>query len=266
MKDFKHLLRIKKSNHHARRSQCLRHRLIIRKLGHCLPARRAQMAQLQKHLQRQYNDRRLYWESRSFSRLASSSSCPSTITAILDSMGVERHSWPKAKCMSSKEFASWARPTLSSTSLLIHGHVALTVLSPHFVTCNSSRSTEIISHGLSLISQDGFDLRATHLQLQGDNCSKELKNNCILLWAAQQVAMKRLGSCTASFLSSGHSHEDIDALFSNYSAWFDRMGDLETPQAFQTALEKFMAVPEHRPYERIKKVMMMSRFRDWCPS
>jgi len=204
------------------------------------------MAQLQKHLQRQYND----WESRSFSRLASSSSCPSTITAILDSMG----------------FASWARPKLSSTSLLIHGHVALTVLSPHFVTCNSSRSTEIISHGLSLISQDGFDLRATHLQLEGDNCSKELKNNCILLWAAQQVAMKRLGSCTASFLSSGHSHEDIDALFSNYSAWFDRMGDLETPQAFQTALEKFMAVPEHRPYERIKKVMMMSRFRDWCPS
>jgi len=97
MKDFKHLLRIKKSNHHARCSQCLRHRLIIRKLGHCLPARRAQMAQLQKHLQRQYNDRRLYWERPSFSRLASSSSCPPTITAILDSMGVERHSWPKAK-------------------------------------------------------------------------------------------------------------------------------------------------------------------------
>lgn len=40
MKDFKHLLRIRKSNHHARCSQCLRHRLIIRKLGHfiaCLP-------------------------------------------------------------------------------------------------------------------------------------------------------------------------------------------------------------------------------------
>ena len=266
MKDFKHLLRIRKSNHHARCSQCLRHRLIIRKLGHCLPARRAQMAQLQKHLKRQYADRQLYWESRSLSRLASSSSCPTVITAILDSMGVDRHAWPKSKCMSSKEFASWARPRLSSTTLLIHGHVALTVLSPHFVSCNSSRSTEILSHGLSLVSRDGVDLRGTHLQIQGDNCSKELKNNCILLWAAQQVAMRRLGSCTASFLTSGHSHEDIDGLFSNYSAWLDRMGDLETPQAFRRALERFMAVPEHREYERIKKVMMMSRFRDWPPS
>ena len=147
------------------------------------------------------------------SRISASSSCPAVVTAILDSMDAAKHSWPFCQAMQSKEFASWVRPRMSSTTLLIHGFVALTVLSPHFVTCNSSRSAEIISHGMSLLMQRGYDFRATHLYLQGDNCSKELKNNCILRWASQQIANKRLGACTVSFLSSGHSHEDIECSF-----------------------------------------------------
>ena len=264
MTDFKDMLRIRKTNHHARCSQCLRHRAIIRRLGHCLPARRAQVAQLQRHLARQYRDRQIYWESRSMSRISASSSCPAVVTAILDSMDAAKHSWPFCQAMQSKEFASWVRPRMSSTTLLIHGFLALTVLSPHFVTCNSSRSAEIISHGMSLLMQRGYDFRATHLYLQGDNCSKELKNNCILRWASQQIANKRLGACTASFLSSGHSHEDIDALFSNFASWLQHSGPLTTPVAFVNALQKFMEVPTHRPHEKIKKVMIMSQFRDWC--
>ena len=152
MTDFKDLLRIWKTNHHARCSQCLRRRAIIRRL---LPGRRAQVAQLQRHLARQYRDRQIHWESRSMSRISASSWCPAIVAAILDSMDAAKHSWPFCQAMQSKEFASWVRPRMSSTTLLIHGFLALTVLSPHFVTCNSSRSAEIISHGMSLLMQRG---------------------------------------------------------------------------------------------------------------
>ena len=261
--DFKHLLRIRKSNHHSKCNQCIRHRLIIRKLGHCLPARRAQVAELQKHLARQYADRQCYWHCRSLSRLGASSSRPTTVTAIIDSMEAAKHSWPKTPTMFSKEFNNWGRPRLSSTSLLIHGHLALTVLSPHFVSSNSSRSIEIISHGLTLVSQNGCDLTGTHLILQGDNASKELKNNGLLAWAACQVALCRVKEVTLSFFSSGHSHEDIDGMFSQMATYLNRFKELLTPLAFQQALQGFMDCKENRPHEEMKRVIIMSKFRDW---
>ena len=76
----------------------------------------------------------------------------------------------------------------------------------------------------------------------------------------------RVHQCTLSFLSSGHSHEDIDGLFSVYASWLDRYGDLLTPFDFQTALERLMGKEGHRPYERLKKVAIMSQFRDWILS
>ena len=184
------------------------------------------------------------------------------VTCIIDSMEAAKHAWPKSPSMNAKEFASWSRPRLSSTTLLIHGFVALTVLSPHFVSCNSSRTIEIISHGLSLMVKEGYNLRATHLTLQGDNASKELKNNGVLQWASCQVALKRIQQCTVSFLSSGHSHEDIDAMFSNMSSWLNRAQELLTPEAFKTSLEGFMQEKGNRPNEQLKRVTIMSKYRD----
>lgn len=178
-------------------------------------------------------------------------------------MDAAKHSWPKSQSMFAKEFASWAKPKLSSTTLLVHGFAAVTVLSPHFVTCSSSRTAEIISHGLSLVVESGYDLRGTHLMLQGDNASKELKNACMLHWASCQVATKRVQRCTLSFLSSGHSHEDIDALFSVMAAWLERERELHTPCAFISSLQKFMDAREHRPNEPLKRVVLMTKYRDW---
>ena len=185
------------------------------------------------------------------------------VTCIIDSMEAAKHAWPKSPSMNAKEFASWSRPRLSSTTLLIHGFVALTVLSPHFVSCNSSRTIEVIAHGLSLMVKEGYDLRSTHLTLQGDNASKELKNNGVLQWASCQVALRRIQKCTISFLSSGHSHEDIDGLFSLMSSWLNRAQELLTPQAFKTSLEGFLQEKGNRPDERIKRVTIMSKYRDW---
>ena len=224
---------------------------------------RSQSTALQQHLRRQYADRQVYWRWRAQSRACAASKSPAVLTLILDSMDQGKHAWPRSQCMLSKEFASWSRPRLSNTTVLAHGHLVMTVLSPHFVPGNSSKSVEVISHTLSVLQNAGCDLRGTHLVLQGDNASKELKNNCLLQWAAQQVGVRRLEQCTLSFLSSGHSHEDIDGLFSIYSQWLDRKPELHTPSAFKSAYEDFLAKPDSRPQEPLKRVLIMSQFRDW---
>ena len=158
--DFEHLLRIRFFTHHTKCSLCIKHRLIIRKLGHCPAARRAQHDLLQQHLQRQYQDRQMYYSARARSRLAATGLGACEVTCIVDSMDAAKHAWPRSVNMSSKEFSSFQRPRLTSTTLLIHGHLALVALSPHLCSSNSSRTSEILAHGMTLLHQKGLDMSA----------------------------------------------------------------------------------------------------------
>lgn len=257
-------MRIRFQSHHSKCSQCLRHKLIIRKLGHCPPARRAQYDELQRHLSRQLADRRVYWYHRAQSRLDSVSPCPQLLSCILDSMDMAKYAWPKSHIMNAKEFASWARPRMACTTLLVHGHLSLTVLTHHCISTNSSRTAEILSHGMSKLAHERrIDFRQIVLHIQADNCSKECKNNCLLRHCAWQVALRRLKATQISFLISGHSHEDIDSLFSNLRAWLSQFPELPTPESFRDCLEKYFSDRKHRPDETLRDIIRMNRFRDW---
>ena len=160
--DFCHRLRIRFQTHHSKCTQCLRHRLIIRKLGHNGPARRAQHQELQNHLARQHSDRKVYWECRSRSRLHSTSLGnlgTFELCGILDSMDAVKYAWPRSQVMSSKLFCNFNRPRMSCTALLLHGHLCLSDLTPNTISCNSSRTAEIVAHGLSFLIQKNVDLR-----------------------------------------------------------------------------------------------------------
>lgn len=121
--EFQGLLRIRFASHHAKCSLCIKHRLLIKKLGHCPAASRAQRLMLQKHLQRQHADRQVYYAARARSRLAALTLGMIEVTAILDSMDAAKHAWPRSPLMNSKEFSSFNRPRLTSTTLLVHGYM-----------------------------------------------------------------------------------------------------------------------------------------------
>ena len=57
-------------------------------------------------------------------------------------------------------------------------------------------------------------MRAPTLYLQADNCYKENKNKYTLCFAALLVAWGWFDDVYMSFLPTGHTHEDIDRLFS----------------------------------------------------
>ena len=260
MSDFEDRLRIRFFSHHSRCSQCIRHRLIMKKLGHCPPARRAQAARLHQHLQRQHRDRQVYWNCRAESRLDSKNLCPCQITGILDSMDAAKHAWPRSAKLSAKEFSSFNRPRLTSTSLIIHGHSVTLALSPSTCSSNSSRTSEILAIGLTKLARK-LDLRRVFLQ--ADNCSKEVKNNGQLRLLAGLIALGKLRGATLSFLSSGHSHEDIDAMFACIRQWLASHTELPTPKCFQKCLTEFFADPTRRPHEGERDVIMLNQFHDW---
>lgn len=146
MQDFHHLLRIRADSHHAQCSVCVRHRLIIRRLGQG-PARLAQISQYKKHLSRQYRDRQQYWSHRSESRHQAIGNAPiSHISYIVDGMDQAKHCYPKSASVKAKEFAIWSRPRLHATTLLVHGHAVIAGLSPENVPSNGSRTMELVAY------------------------------------------------------------------------------------------------------------------------
>ena len=260
--DFEHLLRIRFATHHSKCSICTKHRLIIRKCGHNPAAAQAQHHQLQLHLKRQHADRQCYWASRSRSRLGATTLGECEVTCILDSMDAQKHAWPRSRSMSCKEFSSFNRPRMTSTTLLVHGHLVLVALSPHTCTSGSSRTAEVLCHGLTRMATR-VDFSQVWLNLQADNCSKEVKNNGTLRVLSLWVALHKLRGAEVSFLCSGHSHEDVDALFSLFGAHLDRHKELWTPAAFQQCLQDFFQDRQNRPYEPERSVELLTRYKDW---
>ena len=217
---------------------------------------------LQKHLHRQMSDRRVYYAARARSRLGAVTLGEIGVTAILDSMDAQKHSWPRSRCMQCKEFASFNRPRLTSTTLLVHGHLILTALSPNLVTCGSSRTVEVICGGLTKLAAK-LDFRSVWLNLQADNASKEVKNVGVLRMLALWVALHRVAGAEVNFLSSGHSHEDVDALFSVLRAHLERNPELHCPIDFQTALQSFFDTSGNRPDEGQRCVETLCQYKDW---
>ena len=260
--DFEGLLRIRFYSHHSKCSLCIKHRLLIKKIGHCPPARRAQHAMLQKHLDRQHRDRQVYYAARARSRLGATTLGEIEITAILDSMGNQMYSWPRSPCMSSKEFGSFHRPPLTATGLLIHGHLAMMALSPNLVTSGSSRTAEVLCAGLTKLA-DKLDFRNVWINPQADNCSKEVKNVGVLRVLALWTALHKVRGCEVSFLSSGHSHEDIDGLFNLIRAHIETYRELLTPLDFKNCIQAFLDKPATRPYEPLRCVELLTRYKDW---
>jgi len=56
--------------------------------------------------------------------------------------------------------------------------------------------------------------RAPTLYLQADNCYKENKNRFVIFFCAFLIAIGWFDEIYMSFLPTGHTHEDIDRLFS----------------------------------------------------
>lgn len=65
----------------------------------------------------------------------------------------------------------------------------------------------------------GTKLEIAHLHLQLDNCVGENKNNVVMAFLASLVDIGVVGKADANFMLVGHTHGEIDQVFSRCEAF-----------------------------------------------
>lgn len=85
------------------------------------------------------------------------------------------------------------------------------------------------------------------LYLQFDNCSCENKNKYMLAYCHWLVANQVFRSITMSFLPVGHTHEDIDQMFSTFVVGMSHEPRVATVPQFVQNLSKWYTIPQQRP-------------------
>ena len=259
---FGHRLRLREASAHSKCSTCTKYKLLLKKLAGNRIAYEKQLKEYQHHLSRQYADRTVYWQSRTQSRLPQSSG-ESVITVILDSMDHAKYKWPRTLALRSKDLHGFNRPHLVASAAIAHGRTLVMILGHGNVAKDSSWSCELLLHVLDRCCARGEDLRNSTLYIQGDNCSRELKNNSLLRLASTLVGLRRVKNIQIRFLETGHSHEDIDGFFAQVKSWIERETELLTPDAFRSSLMRFLNDPAVRPHEPDREVSLVDAVRDW---
>lgn len=248
---FRELLGIREKSHHATCTVCLKHKLILRKLQSDRLAHEAQTKLYGAHIRHQYEDRVLYWSTRSQSRLGTLQHGYRVICCILDGMDKSKFRCPRSINVQAKEFASFVRPAVDVHGVLTHGHMAALYLSDANIPKDSSWCTDILCNALDELGRS-VDLRTVRFVAQSDNTTREVKNNTILRAMGYFVATRRLHSAELRTLRVGHSHEDIDGWFSQLNSVLESTNELRTPEAFRVRLDQYLQLSTTRPYTRIR--------------
>ena len=260
---FTNRLHIRDASQHKRCTECVKHQLVIRKLRDNERALSVQAALWGQHLERQFRDRQRYWDLRAQSRLTQSIDGQPVLTMIIDGMDHSKWVLPKSQALNAKSFNSFVRPYLTCTGLICHGRSVSIVLADQSVAKGSNFTIEILLHTLDKLTRAGLDLRSAEINIQCDNCSKEAKSNAVLRVLGLLVAKRRIGCARLQCLQTGHSHEDVDQMFSLLGSYLSTKKELYTPEHVLEALRSYLAAPSVRPQEPVKETYMVSATRDW---
>lgn len=250
---------IREQTQHAVCGQCVRYKMLIRKLADDSLAKSHQLQLYQQHLEKQYRDRSVYWSSRSISRTPMTGGGTHSVCIISDAIDHSKFRYPRAKIFNSKEFDEFIRPTMDMTCAICHGHYMCLALSEPWVKKDSSWSVDLTAH---VLEQLGGNLRNVEVVLQADNCSRETKNNTMTRFAALITALHRVRRVEMRYLISGHSHEDIDQFFSEVATSIESV-ELHTPAKFVEHLEKWLSDGKVRRHETFREVIKVDAVRDW---
>ena len=101
-----------------------------------------------------------------------------------------------------------------------------------------------------------------HLVVQADNTVAQAKNQWVALWLAQLVRAGLFETCNLFFLRVGHTHEDIDQLFSILVSLILRCHHFQTPQELLDFLMKELQ-PKFEAKREECHGKIVTGIRDW---
>ena len=99
------------------------------------------------------------------------------------------------------------------------------------------------------------------LYLQLDNTVRQCKSRYLMGWLGLLVHWRVFQDVYVSFLPKGHTHEDIDQLFSQLAMWF-RKHDAPSILGFEAALRSAITCEDRAP-TNIRTLDRVANIRDW---
>lgn len=224
-KIFGTFLKYRDKREHAQCNTCALHRRCIKE-SNTKADRIASTKDYSMHVLHQWMDRQIYWKLRALSQrffqagtdqmsrqLAGDNIYSSAITLIADGMDQSKLRVPRILGRFSKVLEQLFRPTLHLNGVWIHGWKLFIPIGDESLKKDSQTQLETLARAISqlCVERGGLPLG---LHLQQDNCFREGKNKFVLLFMLIMVVSGSFRWASCGYLRTGHSHEDIDQVFS----------------------------------------------------
>lgn len=207
-------LGLRKATQHAQCNECAQHSLYI----HCSSAgpqdKRIRALAWQKHLREQYHDRLIYWHLRWWSTRPDSN----ILVIIIDGMDKSKGKWPQYTFRVPHMLEKFHRPRLTMHLAMAHGYTYdFYIADDEDFFHGASFFCEILIRSLAKVkaicTKRGKPM-PEHLIVQADNTTAQAKNEEVAKLLAVLVGQFRFKTAILEFLRVGHTHEDVDFMFS----------------------------------------------------
>ena len=136
--------------------------------------------------------------------------------------------------------AKFQRPVATLYAAVAHGFCCNFFLSDETEKHGPNGFLDVLIHTLDevrLICREKNIIFPDHLVVQSDNTTGQCKNNLTMLFLAYLVGSGKVASATITFLTVGHTHEDIDQIFGMVCEVLQRAGSWATLQELADILQ-----------------------------
>ncbi|XP_078659995.1 uncharacterized protein LOC144904736 [Branchiostoma floridae x Branchiostoma belcheri] len=214
-------------------------------------ARQALISRWKRHLQRQQKERETYYERRS----RAESRTRDYFSLILDGMDQSKSNLPHFKGWTEPKSAGNTRLETHITGAIVHGRNTYALIDLSQYPHDSNLAMNSLLH--ILVSEAGNGPLPPILNIQVDNCGRENKNRFFLGLMALLVKRNFFEEITVNFLMVGHTHEDVDAVFSQFSHRLDRK-DAKTIGELEEVLRN-----SFHPEPKVDQLFVMWDIKNW---
>ena len=192
--------------------------------------------QKQLHLQDVMAERRKYWKHRAKAKQNSQH----YLSLIIDGMDQAKTTIPSLHPTPSCLAGSGLKTHV--TGVLVHGHTprAHVFVSTESTHNGSNLTIECIMRTLLRLQ---LDSKPRVLYVQMDNCCRENKNKYVFSFLAFLVQRGVFSKVKISFLPVGHTHEDIDQMFSRFAIKLARGNTESMPHLLQRLTHAYQPPP-----------------------
>ena len=238
---WKHLLQFRKCSQHSQCNICFRYSAFLHKGTGTPQEKREAAREWRLHLSGQYHDRLIYWHMRWFSRLR----VQGVLCIIVDSMDKAKVAWPQYRWRKPKCLDRLRRPRMVVTCAWAHGfccdfYVSHDEITPHGASAFCEEIIRTVHHVREICRRNHWQF-PEHLVVQSDNTTSQAKNNESGEFLATLVGKKKFLSALLNFLIVGHTHEDVDQLWSVLLSLVIRRHVFHTPEELVAQIQIAMA-------------------------